>query len=430
MADFEPVLTKGLGEYDLADIDVYESRGGFGALRKALREMTPDAIVNEVSASNLRGRGGAGFPTGKKWSFLPKDGRPRYLVCNCDEAEPGTFKDRMLLEQTPLQIIEGLLISAYAIQAKEIVMYIRGEFLDGYRTFKRALDAARSRGYVGSKIAGSDFSIDIVPHRGAGAYICGEETALLNSVEGKRGEPRLKPPFPANAGLYGMPTVVNNVETVAFVPHIITRGAKWFASIGPEKSPGPKIVSVSGNVLRPGNYEVPLGITVRELIYEHAGGLAKGRTVKAIQPGGGSSAAIFAEDLDTGYDYESLAAKRTMLGSGAVVVMDDTACMVRSSMTLVRFFEKESCGQCTPCREGGQWVHRMVARLEAGEGSESDLRILGAIQNTITGTNLCPLGDSIMPFLSSVLRRFPDEFAAHVQQARCPLRSGSRESAA
>ncbi|HEY7993938.1 MAG TPA: NADH-quinone oxidoreductase subunit NuoF [Candidatus Eremiobacteraceae bacterium] len=430
MTPFEPVLTKGLGEYDLADIDVYESRGGFSALRKALRELTPDAVVSEVSASNLRGRGGAGFPTGKKWSFLPKDGRPRYLVCNCDEAEPGTFKDRMLLEKTPLQIIEGLLISAYAIQAKEIIMYIRGEFLEGFRVFKNALDAVRSRGYVGDKIAGSDFSIDILLHRGAGAYICGEETALLNSVEGKRGEPRLKPPFPANAGLYGMPTVVNNVETVAFVPHIITRGAKWFASIGPEKSPGPKIVSVSGHVQRPGNYEIPLGISMRELIDEYAGGLRPGRRVKAIQPGGGSSAAIFEEDLDTGYDYESLAAKRTMLGSGAVVVMDDTACLVRSSMTLVRFFEKESCGQCTPCREGGQWVHRLVARLEAGEGTDADLRILNTINTTITGTNLCPLGDSIMPFLSSVLKRFPDEFAAHVKLARCPLGAGSSESAA
>ncbi|HET9343118.1 MAG TPA: NADH-quinone oxidoreductase subunit NuoF [Candidatus Eremiobacteraceae bacterium] len=430
MTPFEPVLTKGLGELDLADIDVYESRGGFGALRKALRDLTPDAVVSEVSASNLRGRGGAGFPTGKKWSFLPKDGRPRYLVCNCDEAEPGTFKDRMLLEKTPLQIIEGLLISAYAIQAKEIIMYIRGEFLEGYRVFKNALDAVRSRGYVGQKIAGSDFSIDILLHRGAGAYICGEETALLNSVEGKRGEPRLKPPFPANAGLYGMPTVVNNVETVALVPYIMTRGAKWFASIGPEKSPGPKIVSVSGHVQRPGNYEIPLGISMRELIDEYAGGLRPGRRVKAIQPGGGSSAAIFEEDLDTGYDYESLAAKRTMLGSGAVVVMDDTACLVRSSMTLVRFFEKESCGQCTPCREGGQWVHRLVARLEAGEGTDADLRVLNTINTTITGTNLCPLGDSIMPFLSSVLTRFPDEFAAHVKLARCPLSAGSSESAA
>jgi len=430
MTPFEPVLTKGIDEYDLADIDVYESRGGFAALRKVMREMTPEAVASEVSASNLRGRGGAGFPTGKKWSFLPKDGRTRYLVCNCDEAEPGTFKDRMLLEKTPHQIIEGLIISAYAIGAKEIVMYIRGEFLTGYRIFKRALEAARSRGYVGDRIAGGGFSVDIVLHRGAGAYICGEETALLNSVEGKRGEPRLKPPFPAIAGLYGMPTVINNVETVAFVPHIINRGAKWFASIGTEKSPGPKVISVSGHVQRPGNYEIPLGISMRELIFDYAGGLRPGRTLKAIQPGGGSSAAIFEEDLDTGVDFDSLAAKRTMLGSGAVVVMDDTACLVRSSLTLVRFFETESCGQCTPCREGGQWVHRMVARLEAGEGSDADIKILSNIQNTLTGTNLCPLGDSIMPFLSSVLRRFPDEFAAHVKQAGCPLRSGPRESAA
>ena len=426
----EPVLTAGIGEYDLTDIDVYESRGGFAALRKALREMTPEAVVNEVSASNLRGRGGAGFPTGKKWSFLPKDGRPRYLVCNCDEAEPGTFKDRMLLERTPLQIIEGLIISAYAIGAREIVMYIRGEFLEGYRIFKRALAAAKDRGYVGQRIGGGDYSVDIVLHRGAGAYICGEETALLNSVEGKRGEPRLKPPFPANAGLYGLPTVVNNVETVASVPYIVTRGAKWFASIGPEKSPGPKIVSVSGQVCKPGNYEIALGTTLRELIFDIAGGLAPGRRIKAIQPGGGSSAAVFEEDLDTGFDYESLAAKRTMLGSGAVVVMDDTACLVRSSMSLVRFYEHESCGQCTPCREGGQWVHRTVRRIEEGEGTQGDLKILTTIQNTITGTNLCPLGDSIMPFLSSVLRRFPDEFAAHVAQAACPFGTGARESAA
>src|SRR5579872_663674 len=237
MATFEPVLTKGIGISDLTDIEVYKQSGGFSALEKALRGMTPEAVVNEVSASNLRGRGGAGFPTGKKWSFLPKDGRPRYLVCNCDEAEPGTFKDHMLLRETPLQIIEGLLISAYAINASQIVMYIRGEFLEGYRIFKHALEACALQGYTGQRILGSDFSMEIVLHRGAGAYICGEETAMLESIEGRRGEPRLKPPFPANAGLYGMPTVVNNVETVCCVPHIINRGAAWFAAIGPEKCP-------------------------------------------------------------------------------------------------------------------------------------------------------------------------------------------------
>ena len=422
MARFEPVLTRGVGDVDLTDIERYKQLGGFGPLEKALRQMTPEAVQNEVSTSNLRGRGGAGFPTGRKWSFLPADGRPRYLVCNCDEAEPGTFKDHMLLEMTPFQVIEGLLISAYAINAARIFMYIRGEFLEGYRIFKRALEAAATQGYVGKRILGSDFSMDIVVHRGAGAYICGEETAMLESIEGKRGEPRLKPPFPANAGLYGMPTVVNNVETVACVPHIIERGAAWFASIGPPKCPGPKIISVSGHVARPGNYEVPMGIPARELIWDYAGGLFPGRRVKAIQPGGGSSAAIFEEDLDTSIDFDSLAAKRTMLGSGGFVVMDDTACMVRAAQTLVRFFEHESCGQCTPCREGGQWVARMVSRLEAGEGSESDLRVLTTINNTLTGTNLCPLGDSIMPFLASVLKRFPDEFAAHVSQRGCPLR--------
>jgi NADH-quinone oxidoreductase subunit F len=423
MARFEPVLLKGVGELDLTDIDVYEKNGGFSGLRKALKEMTPEAVANVVSVSNLRGRGGAGFPTGKKWSFLPKDGRTRYLVCNCDEAEPGTFKDRMLLEFTPLQVIEGIVIGAYAIGAKQAFVYIRGEFLEGSRIFRRALAGAYDRNYVGSKILGTDFSLDIVIHRGAGAYICGEETAQLESLEGKRGEPRLKPPFPAIAGLYGMPTVVNNVETLGYVKHIIERGAQWFAAIGPERSPGPKIMSVSGHVRKPGNYEVPLGISARELIEDYAGGLPAGRTLKAFQPGGASSAALFPEDLDVGIDFDSLGAKRTMLGSGGFVVMDDTTCMVRAALTLTRFFEHESCGQCTPCREGGQWVARMVARLEAGEGSEEDLRVLGVINNTITGTNLCPLGDSIMPFLASVLRRFPEEFAEHVSQGGCPLRA-------
>jgi NADH-quinone oxidoreductase subunit F len=430
MATFEPVLMQGIDKLDLADIDVYKQQGGFSALEKALKQMTPESIVGEVSASNLRGRGGAGFPTGKKWSFLPKDGRPRYLVCNCDEAEPGTFKDHMLLRLTPFAIIEGLVISAYAINASHVVMYIRGEFLEGYRIFKRALAAASAQGYLGNDILGSGFSMDVVMHRGAGAYICGEETAMLESIEGKRGEPRLKPPFPANAGLYGMPTVVNNVETLCCVPHIINRGAGWFSAIGPPKCPGPKIISVSGHVARPGNYEIPMGISARELMQEYAGGLLPGRRLKAIQPGGGSSAAIFEEDLDVGIDFDSLAAKKTMLGSGGFVVMDDTTCLVRASQTLVRFFEHESCGQCTPCREGGQWVARMVARLEAGEGSDNDLRILGVINNTITGTNLCPLGDSIMPFLSSVLGRFPEEFAAHVEQAGCPFQKAREFSAA
>jgi NADH-quinone oxidoreductase subunit F len=430
MPQFEPVLTKGIGELDLADIGIYKQHGGFSALHKALTEMSAQALMAEVTASNLRGRGGAGFPTGKKWSFLPNDGRPRYLVCNCDEAEPGTFKDRMLLEKTPLQLIEGLVLAAFAINAAHIVVYIRGEMLEGYRIFKRALAAAAQAGYVGDNVLGSGFAAHVTLHRGAGAYICGEETAMLESIEGKRGEPRLKPPFPANAGLYGMPTVVQNVETLCTLPHIVNRGAAWFAGIGPPKSPGPKIVSVSGHVQRPGNYEIPLGITARALIEEYAGGLLPGRKLKAIQPGGGSSAAIFEEDLDTGIDFDSLAAKKTMLGSGGFVVMDDTTCLVRAALTLVRFFEHESCGQCTPCREGGQWVHRMVRRLEAGEGTSEDLRIIATLNDTLTGTNLCPLGDSIMPFLLSVLQRFPDEFAQHVVQGGCPFTRARAEAAA
>ena len=430
MPKFEPILTRGIGELDLADIDVYRRQGGFKALEKALTQMTPEAVVGEVSASNLRGRGGAGFPTGKKWGFMPRDNRPRYLVCNCDEAEPGTFKDRMLLEFTPFQLIEGLIIAGYAINAKQIFIYIRGEFLDGYRIFQRALETARAQKYVGDKIAGSDFSVEIVTHRGAGAYICGEETAQLESLEGRRGEPRLRPPFPANAGLYGMPTVINNVETLCCLPHIIERGAHWFASIGPQRSPGPKIMSVSGHVQQPGNYEIALGISARELIEEYAGGLQPGRRLKAFQPGGGSSAALFEEDLDVGIDFDSLMARKTMLGSGGFVVMNDTACMARAAMTLVRFFEHESCGQCTPCREGGQWIHRTVARLEAGEGTQRDLQVLETIDATLTGTNLCALGDSIMPFLSSVLRRFPDEFKAHVTQAACPFGNALEVTAA
>jgi NADH-quinone oxidoreductase subunit F len=369
-------------------------------------------VVNEVSASNLRGRGGAGFPTGKKWSFLPKDGRPRYLVCNCDEAEPGTFKDHMLLENAPFNLIEGLVISAYAINAKQIFIYIRGEFLQGYRIFQKALAQAYAAGYVGHNILGSGYSVEIVAHRGAGAYICGEETAQLNSIEGKRGEPRLKPPFPANAGLYGMPTVVNNVETLMYVPHIITRGAPWFAAIGTEKSPGPKVISVSGHVVRPGNYEIPLGITVRELIEGYAGGLRPGRRIKAVQPGGGSSAAIFEEDLDCGLDFESLAAKKTMLGSGAVVVMDDTACMVRSAVTLNRFYEHESCGQCTPCREGSLWMKKITDRMLLGGGVTEDPRTLKRIGDNIAGRTICAFGEACAWPTQSFVEKFSEEFAA------------------
>jgi NADH-quinone oxidoreductase subunit F len=411
----ENVLMAGIGELDLCDIDVYRAQGGYAQFERAVKEMKPAEIVDVTAKSGLRGRGGAGFPTGRKWQFLPNNGRPRYMVCNCDEAEPGTFKDHMLLEETPHQIIEGILIGSYAIGSHHAFMYIRGEFKRGYEIFMAALDQARKAGYVGENIFGSGYSIEVTVHRGAGAYICGEETALLNSLEGKRGEPRLKPPFPAIKGLYGEPTVVNNVETLAYLPHILRRGAEWFAGVGTEKSTGYKIVSVSGHVQKPGNYEIPLGVPLRDLI-DIAGGLRPGRSFRGIQPGGGSSACLFEEDLGLGYDYESLAAAGSMLGSGAAVVFDDTTDFVKAAHSLVRFFAHESCGQCTPCREGGSWLEMTLERILHGRGLESDIDMLVSVSRQLTGINLCPLGDSIEPFLASVVKRFPEQFYAYVRK--------------
>jgi len=408
------VLTEGIGEADLRSIDIYRQRGGYEQWKRALTQLKADDVMEYADKSGLRGRGGAGFPTGKKWSFLPKNGKPRYLVCNSDEAEPGTFKDRMLVEQVPHLVLEGMLLGAYGIGSHHAFIYIRGEFKDGYRVFTRALEDARAAGFVGKNILRSGYDLEVTVHRGAGAYICGEETALLNSLEGRRGEPRLKPPFPAVEGLYGLPTVVNNVETLAYLVPVLARGWEWFAAAGSERSKGFKIVSVSGHVREPGNYEVPLGTPVRELI-DLAGGLREGRRLKAIQPGGGSSACIFEEQLDLPYDYESLAKAGTMLGSGAMVVFDDTTDFVQAAYNLVRFFAHESCGQCTPCREGGHWLERVLERFVEGRGMRGDIEMLHRISSSITGINLCPLGDSIEPFLKSVLTRFPEEFEARVR---------------
>ena len=413
--DTKPVLMKGIGELDLRSIDVYKSQGGYEMLQRAVKTMQSADIVAIVDKSGLRGRGGAGFPTGRKWQFLPDNGEPRYLVCNSDEAEPGTFKDRMLLEETPHQIIEGILIGAYAIRSHHAFIYIRGEFQRGYEIFMKALEQARAAGYVGKRICGTDYDLELTVHRGAGAYICGEETALLNSLEGKRGEPRLKPPFPAVKGLYGKPTVVNNSETLAYLMPILRNGAEWFASVGTERSKGYKIVSISGHVKKPGNYEVPLGITVRQLIDDCAGGLRDGRKFMAVQPGGGSSACLFEEHLDLPYDYENMAKNGTMLGSGAMVVFDDTTDFVKAALSLVRFFSHESCGQCTPCREGGHWLERMLERILAGDGVPSDVDMLVKVSHEITGLNLCPLGDSIEPFLSSVVQRFENQFRSYIK---------------
>ena len=413
-----PILTKGIGELNLRDIGVYQQQGGYVQLQRAVKEMTSQAVVDLTSGSNLRGRGGAGFPTGRKWSFLPNNGRPRYLVCNCDEAEPGTFKDHMLLEETPHQIIEGILIGSYAIGSHHAFIYIRGEFKRGYEIFRDALAQARAAGFVGKGICGSDYDLELTIHRGAGAYICGEETGLLNSLEGKRGEPRLKPPFPAIKGLYGEPTVVNNVETLAYLPYILSNGPEWFAKAGPERSPGYKIVSISGHVKKPGNYEVAMGTTIRQLIDECAGGLRDGRKFMAVQPGGGSSACLFEEHLDVPYDFDSIGKAGSMLGSGAMVVFDDTTDFVKAAHALVRFYAHESCGQCTPCREGGSWLEKTLTRLIAGGGVESDIAVIRSAAHQITGINLCALGDSIEPFLGSVIDRFEAQFRAYIAPSK------------
>ncbi len=411
------VLTEGIGEANLRDIAVYKDRGGYKQLQRAFKTLKPADVLEAADKSGLRGRGGAGFPTGRKWSFLPGNDKPRYLVCNCDEAEPGTFKDHMLLEETPHLVLEGILLGAYGIGSHHAYMYIRGEFKRGYQIFMDAVAQARAAGFIGKNLFGTGYDLEVTVHRGAGAYICGEETALLNSLEGKRGEPRLKPPFPAVAGLYGMPTVVNNVETLAYLVPILEKGAEWFAAAGTERSKGYKIISISGHVKKPGNYEVPLGIPVRELI-EIAGGLRDGRKLMAIQPGGGSSACIFEEHLDLPYDYESLAKAGTMLGSGAMVVMDDTTDFVKAAFNLVRFFAHESCGQCTPCREGGDWLETVLHRFVEGRALRSDIDMLLKVGHQITGINLCPLGDSIEPFLLSVLKRFPEQFQARAIQEK------------
>lgn len=409
---------------DVPDIDriaVYEQNGGYTALRRALAEYEPAALVDLVKASGLRGRGGAGFPTGMKWSFLPDDGRPRYLVVNSDEAEPGTFKDRELIEENPHQLIEGMIISSYATKAREAYIYCRGEFLRGAEQLRRAVREAYEHGYLGENILDSGFSLDIKVYRGAGAYICGEESALLESLEGRRGNPRLKPPFPAVAGLYAMPTVVNNVETIANLPPLVTYGAEWYRSMGTEKSPGLKIMSVSGHVNRPDNYEIPLATPLRTLIEDYAGGVRGGKKIKAIIPGGSSVPVLTADKLDTPVDYESILAAGSMLGSGGCIVIDDATCMVGVSARLVKFYREESCGKCTPCREGTFWMTDVLERIEAGGGEPGDLDLIADMADNIGGKCFCPLGDAALGVVVSAMKFFREEFEAHVRDHACPM---------
>jgi len=418
----EKILTENWGLKDSHTLKVYESTGGYKTLEK-LFKMKPDEVIEEVKKSGLRGRGGAGFPAGMKWSFIPKDNsKPHYLCINADESEPGTFKDRYILELNPHQMIEGAIACAYAIGAKTIYCYIRGEFVFPYRRLQAAVDEAYAAGLLGKNIRGSGIDIDFFVHRGAGAYICGEETALLESLEGKRGYPRIKPPFPAIMGLFGCPTVINNVETLAAVPYILAKGADAYRKYGTEKSPGTKLFSVSGHVKKPGNYEIPLGYPLKKLIEEDCGGMRNGKALKAVIPGGSSVPVLTAKEaLEVNLDYESLAAKGTMLGSGGVIVMDESVCMVNSLLNLAHFYSHESCGQCSPCREGTGWSHKILKRFHAGEGTLKDLDTLLEIADNMMGKTVCVLSDALAMPIQSHINKFRHEFEEHVKLGRCPL---------
>ncbi|MFH0777553.1 MAG: NADH-quinone oxidoreductase subunit NuoF [Candidatus Eisenbacteria bacterium] len=420
----ETILLKNLGIPGSERIDTYVSRGGYEALKKALAELKPEEIVEAVKQSQLRGRGGAGFPTGLKWSFVPKHVQgPRYLCCNADEGEPGTFKDRVIIENDPHLLLEGIAISCYALSVNTAYIYIRGEFVLGAERLASAVSEARAGNFLGKNILGGGFDLDVHVHRGAGSYICGEETALLESLEGKRGHPRLKPPFPASVGLYDRPTIINNVETLSNVPSIVTNGPDWFASIGTPSNTGTKLFAVSGHVEKPGVYELPLGVSLRELLFRHCGGMRGGGNLKAVMPGGSSTPVLTPEHLDVLMDFDSLAAAGSALGSGAVIVMDDTTCMVDVALRLTKFYRHESCGQCTPCREGLGWMEKVLNDLESGRGRSQDIDLLLDIASSICGKTLCPMGDAGVVPVQSTIARFREEYESHVAGSGCPLKA-------
>jgi NADH-quinone oxidoreductase subunit F len=418
MALNELRLLKNINDPELATIDGYERFGGYRAIRKALLEMDADEVLHELEESGLRGRGGAGFSMGKKASFLPKGSMEKYLCCNADESEPGTFKDRLLMQKNPHLLIEGMVIAAVAAGANRAFIFIRGEYELQAEVLDRAIAEAYDRGYLGERILDSDHSVSLVLHRGAGAYICGEETALLDSLEGKRGNPRLKPPFPANQGLYQGPTLINNVETLCNAPAIIERGAEWFKSVGTEKSTGTKLVSVSGNVRRPGNYEIELGMRAGDIVHGLAGGPPEGRRVKCWFPGGSSAPVLTEADLDLAYDFETMAEAGSMLGSGAIIVVDDSVPIVGVALRLAEFYRHESCGKCTPCREGTNWTVKMLERVDTGEATPADLDTMADVQTNIIGNCLCVLGDSMAMPIGSMIEKFRDEFEEHIERAR------------
>lgn len=423
----EPILFQHVNVPDINRLEVYTANGGYSALRKATTEMQPEDVIKEVSDSGLAGRGGAGFPTGRKWSFIPKGILPTYLVVNADESEPGAFKDRELMERNPHQLLEGVAIAAYAIRCEKAFIYIRGEFLYIGEILEQAVADAFAAGHLGQNVYGSGFNIDIVIHRGAGAYICGEESALLDSLEGYRGFPRLRPPFPAVKGLYQQPTVINNVETIANVSHIVNHGAAWFRSYGTEKSPGTKICSISGPVNRPGNYEMNMGTSFRTLFEDLAGGMRDGKKLKAYIPGGASAPMVPGDDkfVDVPISYEGYVQAGSVLGSASFIIIPDDACIIHVQLRLSEFFAHESCGKCIPCREGTPWLAKTVARIENGEGREDDLPLLLDICDNILGRSFCALGDFSTSNIVATIKHFYDEYEEHIRLGRCPYRAAT-----
>lgn len=422
------VITELFEVKDARKLKVYQKKKGYEGLRKALKEFTPEELIEFVKQSGLRGRGGAGFPTGLKWSFVPKDpGKPKYLCVNCDESEPGTCKDRDLVELVPHQLLEGIAICCYAVGIENAYIYIRGEMLEGAEILEAAVKEAVKDNLLGKNILGQGFNCEVVVHRGAGAYICGEESALLSSLEGERGFPRLKPPFPAVEGLYACPTVINNVETLSTLPAILRNGADWYSAMGTEKSKGTRMVCLSGHVNNPGNYEIELGTTMRELIEDIGGGVMGGK-LKAIIPGGASAPLLTSEHLDVPLDFESIAQAGSMAGSGAVVIINDKTCIVKVCHNLDTFFEEESCGKCTPCREGTKWLVDILYRMIEGKGREADLGLLKSICENLAGKSFCPLGDSATSCITSAFKYFPEEFE-HYAKHGCSMLEGKKEMA-
>ena len=414
------VLLHNVGMEDSHQIEPYVQRGGYRTLAQTLREHKPADVIRIVVDSGLRGRGGAGFPAGRKWMFLPKDVYPRYLVCNADEGEPGTFKDRVLMEHDPHGVLEGIIISSYACQAEHAFIYIRGEYDLSYRRLRDATGQAYAHGYLGTNILDSGYDLELSILRGAGAYICGEETALLSSLEGQRGHPKLKPPFPAGQGLYRRPTIINNVETLFNVPFIVANGAAWYRQWGTERSPGLKLYCVSGHVERPGTYELPMSTPMRALIYDVCGGPKDGVPLKAIIPGGSSTPMLPAEvALETNLDYEALSEAGSMLGSGGVIVINEQTCIVRTTERLAAFYGHESCGKCIPCREGTDWMYRILKRIERGQGRGEDIELLLDICDNIEGKSFCPLGDAAVGPVKSSIERFGEEYEFHIREKRC-----------